>query len=379
MLASAAGRASSGPPALRTLDRGPPQRWPLQHWLRQRRRGGSGGGAGGGSDLACRTEQPGRLHLGGLLAFQPSSPGSANGSEGGSSSSEYLAEYVAAGAGGEVHGYPKFGGVLAGSGSGGGRPSLPTDTFQQLRQAVLSSLDIADNAEHTVDYEDGGLEEGEGIALESCPSVKEVGKSVFEVGAGAGPVGGGCRVERAGAGPCAWLPQPPQMVAAEGGTRGGERGQRALAAAAAHPACPPAPARPCLPRRRRCASTRRARRGGCTCGDETSSAHTACSRATCAASTPRSGALPAPACARPALERPPARCCARPAAARHRAPSRPPLRWLTTPACPPACLPARAPAQPHQGVTQRDDQGGMRAAQHWRGAGGGHGRQVPAV
>lgn len=61
------------------------------------------------------------------------------------------------------------------------RTSLPTETFKQLRHAVLTSLDIADNAENPSDYEDGGLETQENIALESCPSAKEVGKSVFEV------------------------------------------------------------------------------------------------------------------------------------------------------------------------------------------------------
>ncbi len=152
--------------------RGPPQRCPPQQGggLRQRRPGGGSGG--GASDLACRTIVPGRLQQGGLLAFQPSSPGSASDVDVGAGS-------VA----GEVHGYPR---TLGGGGGGNGtgplsRASLPTETFQQLRQAVLTSLDIADNAEHTIDYEDGGSEVQEDILLESCPSVKEVGKSVFEV------------------------------------------------------------------------------------------------------------------------------------------------------------------------------------------------------
>lgn len=156
-------------PALRwTHERGPPQRCPLQRplhpgGLRQRRPGGGGGG--GASDLACRTVEPGRPQLGGLLAFQPSAVGGAD---------------LGASAG-EVHGYPR---TLGGGGGGNGplgRASLPTETFQQLRQAVLTSLDIADNAEHTVDYEEGGAELQEDWLLESCPSVKEVGKSVFEV------------------------------------------------------------------------------------------------------------------------------------------------------------------------------------------------------
>lgn len=159
-------------PALRwSQGRGPPQRCPGQHGsLRQRRPGGSGGSGGGASDLACRTIVPGRLQQGGLLAFQPSSPGSASGYEGAGSVT------------GEVHGYPRT--LGGGGGIGAGpltRASLPTETFQQLRQAVLTSLDIADNAEHTIDYEDGGSEVQEDILLESCPSVKEVGKSVFEV------------------------------------------------------------------------------------------------------------------------------------------------------------------------------------------------------
>lgn len=159
-------------PALRwSQGRGPPQRCPGQHGsLRQRRPGGSGGSGGGASDLACRTIVPGRLQQGGLLAFQPSSPGSAGGYDGAGSVT------------GEVHGYPR---TLGGGGGNGAGPltraSLPTETFQQLRQAVLTSLDITDNAEHTIDYEDGGSEVQEDILLESCPSVKEVGKSVFEV------------------------------------------------------------------------------------------------------------------------------------------------------------------------------------------------------
>lgn len=158
-------------PALRwSQGRGPPQRCPGQHGsLRQRRPGGSGGSGGGASDLACRTIVPGRLQQGGLLAFQPSSPGSAGGYDGAGSVT------------GEVHGYPR---TLGGGGGNGAGPltraSLPTETFQQLRQAVLTSLDITDNAEHTIDYEDGGSEVQEDILLESCPSVKEVGKSVFE-------------------------------------------------------------------------------------------------------------------------------------------------------------------------------------------------------
>jgi hypothetical protein len=70
---------------------------------------------------------------------------------------------------------------LTNGGAHGPRPSLPTETFKQLRHAVLTSLDIADNVEHTVDYEDGGAELQEDIPLESQPSAKEVGKSVFEV------------------------------------------------------------------------------------------------------------------------------------------------------------------------------------------------------
>lgn len=167
-LAAAAASAAPGLPSLRWAhERGPPQRCALprpllQHWLRQRRPGG------GCSDMACRTLEPGRLQLGGLLAFQPSSSGGSSGA------AERPAAPGTPDSGSGGNGLPPNGG-------GFGRASLPTETFQQLRQAVLTSLDIADNAEHTIDYEDGGAELQEDILLESCPSVKEVGKSVFEV------------------------------------------------------------------------------------------------------------------------------------------------------------------------------------------------------
>lgn len=70
--------------------------------------------------------------------------------------------------------------AAAAAGGANNTRGLPKETFKQLRQAVLSSLDLTDNAEHTVDYEDGSAELAEDILLESCPSAKEVGKSVFE-------------------------------------------------------------------------------------------------------------------------------------------------------------------------------------------------------
>lgn len=72
-------------------------------------------------------------------------------------------------------------GLANGGAAHSARPSLPTETFKQLRHAVLTSLDIADNVEHTIDYEDGGGQLQQDIPLESQPSAKEVGKSVFEV------------------------------------------------------------------------------------------------------------------------------------------------------------------------------------------------------
>ena len=155
-------------------DRGPPQRCAqprhyLQHRLRQRRR------RRGDSDPACRTIEHGRGSSGGglqgssLLAFHPSS------SQGGSGGA---AEVDSSGTG-----LPPLSPTAAAA-AGGPRSSLaPKETFQQLRKAVLTSLDFADNVEHTVDYEDGGggAEMQEDILLETGPSAKEVGKSVFEV------------------------------------------------------------------------------------------------------------------------------------------------------------------------------------------------------
>ncbi len=167
---------AQGVPLRWSTERSPAQRGPLHgqratSFCRRRRQRP-------GDDLACRTLEPGRLlfqsggnFVGGgysssfgsggqssLLAFQPNSSGG-----GGSDVSQA-----------DVSGF-------LGNGSGG--RGLPKETFQQLRQAaaVLTSLDLADNAEHTVDYEDGAAELAEDILLESQPSAKEVGKSVFEV------------------------------------------------------------------------------------------------------------------------------------------------------------------------------------------------------
>ncbi|KAL4420840.1 hypothetical protein ABPG75_010496 [Micractinium tetrahymenae] len=96
-----------------------------------------------------------------LLAFQPGSGGGGGGGSGELSQAD-------------VSGF-----LALGNGNSSGR-AIPKETFQQLRQAVLTSLDLADNAEHTIDYEDGSAELAEDILLESCPSAKEVGKSVFE-------------------------------------------------------------------------------------------------------------------------------------------------------------------------------------------------------
>lgn len=157
-----------------------------------------------GEDLACRTLEPGRLllHPGGSGNFGGGGYSSSFGS--GASQSCLLAFQPGSGGGGGDLSQADVSGFL-GNGSGG--RGLPKETFQQLRQAaaVLTSLDLADNAEHTVDYEDGSAELAEDILLESCPSAKEVGKSVFEVRTGGG-VGGrsgaGSPREREGSSSC---------------------------------------------------------------------------------------------------------------------------------------------------------------------------------
>jgi len=55
------------------------------------------------------------------------------------------------------------------------------ETFQQLRQAVLSSLDFSDNAENTQDWEDSALDSGDEFAVEPQGSAAAVGKAVYEV------------------------------------------------------------------------------------------------------------------------------------------------------------------------------------------------------
>ncbi|PSC71249.1 Mg2+ transporter [Micractinium conductrix] len=174
----------AGAQALRwSGERGPPQQRGLQqrHWaaLRTRRRRPA-------DELACRTLEPGRMLPGsGLLAFQPSAAGSGSvdlgHGDGIASVSDFLSgaplppQSGGGGGGGGAHALGP--GTLAAARPAAG---IPKETFQQLRQAVLTSLDLTDNAEHTVDYEDGSAELQEDIWLESCPSAKEVGKSVFE-------------------------------------------------------------------------------------------------------------------------------------------------------------------------------------------------------
>ncbi|EFN51929.1 hypothetical protein CHLNCDRAFT_139580 [Chlorella variabilis] len=153
------GAASGLPSSLRWgAERGPAQRagFPGQGPLPRRRRRQA-------SDLACRTVE----HHGGRAA------GGLHGVEPGAAEADVFGANGAAAAAGHGHAGPPPPAAAA-------RPSLPTETFKQLRHAVLTSLDIADNAEHTVDYEDGSAEVQEDILLESCPSAKEVGKSVFE-------------------------------------------------------------------------------------------------------------------------------------------------------------------------------------------------------
>lgn len=62
----------------------------------------------------------------------------------------------------------------------GNRPA-PNETFQQLRQAVLSSLDFSDNAEQTQDWgDDGGFESLDDIPIEPEGKAATVGKAVYE-------------------------------------------------------------------------------------------------------------------------------------------------------------------------------------------------------
>lgn len=70
--------------------------------------------------------------------------------------------------------------VAAINGGGGGGVARPaSEAFQQLRQA-LTSLDFADNAEQTMDFEDGGFEGGElDIQLDQNASAA-VGLTVYE-------------------------------------------------------------------------------------------------------------------------------------------------------------------------------------------------------
>ena len=152
----------AGAQALRwSGERGPPQQRGLQqrHWaaLRTRRRRPA-------DELACRTLEPGRMLPGsGLLAFQPSAAGSGSvdlgHGDGIASVSDFLSgaplppQSGGGGGGGGAHALGP--GTLAAARPAAG---IPKETFQQLRQAVLTSLDLTDNAEHTVDYEDGSAE-----------------------------------------------------------------------------------------------------------------------------------------------------------------------------------------------------------------------------
>lgn len=157
---AALGTAPGAPSNLRwSSDRQPALRGAFSLPLKQRRRGAA--------DMLCRTSEQ---HGG-----QPPS-GPQHGSVGLSQQDEAPSSgaHASNGSGKAVNG------SIGGNGAAA-RTSLPTETFKQLRHAVLTSLDIADNAENPSDYEDGGLETQENIALESCPSAKEVGKSVFEV------------------------------------------------------------------------------------------------------------------------------------------------------------------------------------------------------
>lgn len=57
-----------------------------------------------------------------------------------------------------------------------------SETFQQLRKAVLSSLDFADNAEQTLDFEDvSDADQFDDISAEA-PTAASVGRAVYEVG-----------------------------------------------------------------------------------------------------------------------------------------------------------------------------------------------------
>lgn len=69
--------------------------------------------------------------------------------------------------------------------------SATSETFQQLRKAVLSSLDIADNAEQTHDFDDLSDADQFDVISAEAPTAASVGRAVYEVGAGAGAAAGG--------------------------------------------------------------------------------------------------------------------------------------------------------------------------------------------
>jgi hypothetical protein len=67
----------------------------------------------------------------------------------------------------------------------------PTETFQQLRQAALTSLDFAyDNADESSDFDDSHYDHAEDISTDSSggPSVV-AGRAIYEVSSGSGVPG----------------------------------------------------------------------------------------------------------------------------------------------------------------------------------------------
>lgn len=85
-------------------------------------------------------------------------------------------------AGGMVHGYQEQLATYNVNGSVVRSSNPANEAFQQLRQAVLTSLDFADNAEQTMDYEDGNDDLTEEILLDPGSSAA-VALTVYEVGA----------------------------------------------------------------------------------------------------------------------------------------------------------------------------------------------------
>ena len=70
---------------------------------------------------------------------------------------------------------------VQGTSPGSKHGSGSTETFQQLRQAVLSSLDFSDNSEQVQDWDDSLYDSTDDVPIEPAGSAAAVGKAVYEV------------------------------------------------------------------------------------------------------------------------------------------------------------------------------------------------------